>query len=52
MNATRRRGVILVLVLIVIAMLALASLGFAELMLSERRAAVGRRQRARLQARL
>src|SRR5271169_146898 len=35
----RRRGVVLLLVLIVVTMLALGSLGFAELMLNEHRAA-------------
>ena len=35
----RHRGVVLLLVLIVVTMLALGSLGFAELMLIERRAA-------------
>ena len=37
---SRRRGVVLLLVLIVVTMLALGSLGFAELMLNEHRAAL------------
>lgn len=52
MIARRRRGIILILVLIVVAILALASLGFSELMLSERKAAQtsGRQVQARAMA--
>jgi hypothetical protein len=46
----RRRGVVLLLVLIVVTMLALCTLGFAELMLNEHRAALtaGRQSQARV----
>jgi DNA uptake protein ComE-like DNA-binding protein/type II secretory pathway pseudopilin PulG len=49
MKMRRRRGFILLLVLVVITMLALASLGFSNLMLNERRAAQtsGRQAQAR-----
>jgi DNA uptake protein ComE-like DNA-binding protein len=49
MNTKKRRGIVLLLVLVVVAMLAFATLSFCNLMLSERRAAQtsGRQARAR-----
>jgi type II secretory pathway component PulK len=52
MKARKRRGIVLLLVLVVVAMLALASITFSDLMLSEHRAAdtAGRQARARTAA--
>ena len=52
MNPPRRNAVVLILVLVVIALLALVALGFAELMLSERKGAVlaARQAQARVSA--